>query len=113
MPSKTESPIIEVSRKVYETSLSFYPDDLRTDFGEEMIEVFEQQISEAYKENGTRGLLQVWLCAAREFVSIALTSQLTQRMVPVVAAITALALMLWLGGFMVAPISAAGGGCGR
>jgi len=103
-PSKCNTAVLEVSRKVYEGSLALYPAGLREEFGGEMVEVFEEQIADAYTERGVRGLLEVWLCTAHEFVSIALTGQLAQRMVPVAAAITALALMVWLAGFMVTPV---------
>ena len=102
--SSAESAVIEVSRKVYETSLALYPKDLREEFAGEMAEVFEEQIVDAYQEQGVRGLLRVWLCAAREFVGIAITSQLAERLVPVFAAVTAFALMLWLAGFMATPV---------
>jgi len=102
--SDSDSAVIEVSRKVYETSLALYPKDLRDDFGDEMIEVFEEQITDAYQEHGVRGLLRVWLCATREFFSIALTGQIAERMVPVLAVVTAFVLMLWLAGFMATPI---------
>jgi len=102
--SRSDSAVIDVSRKVYETSLALYPEDLREAFGEEMVEVFEEQIADAYQEQGLRGLLRVWLCAAREFVGIALTGQLAERLVPVFAVVTAFALMLWLAGFMVTPV---------
>lgn len=105
MPSsEVESPVIDVSRKVYESSLVLYPQELREEFGEEMVEVFEEQITNAYEEQGIRGVLKIWLCTAREFVSIAISGQLAQRLVPVFAAATALALMVWLAGFMVTPV---------
>ena len=105
--------VLEVSRKIYETSLVLYPEDLREEFGEEMVEVFEEQATDAYIERGFMGLVRVWLCAAREFVSIALTGQLAERMVPIVAAATALALMVWLAGFMAPATITAGKVCGR
>ena len=110
---RSGSAVLEVSRKIYETSLVLYPEDLRKEFGEEMVEVFEEQVSDAYAERGLRGLIRVWLCAAREFVSIALTGQLAERMVPIVAVGAAFALMVWLAGFMAPAVSAADKVCGR
>ena len=36
------SAVLEVSRKVYATSLVLYPNELRREFGAEMVEVFGQ-----------------------------------------------------------------------
>ena len=101
---KSASAVLEVSRRVYETSLILYPEDLREEFGDEMVEVFEEQASDAYAERGFSGLVRVWFCAGREFVSIALTGQLAERMVPILAVGAAFALMVWLAGFMFTPI---------
>ena len=98
---KSNSAVLDVSRKVYETSLALYPKDLRTDFGEEMVEVFEEQISDAYQEHGMCGVLNVWTHAVREFVGIAIVKRM---LVPAFAIITAFVLMIWLAGFMVTPV---------
>ena len=42
------STVLEVSRKVYATSLVLYPNELRREFGAEMVEVFDELVSEAY-----------------------------------------------------------------
>lgn len=101
---KSGSAVLDVSRKVYETSLVLYPEELREEFGEEMVEVFEEQVADAYQEHGVRGVLAVWWCAAREFIHIALASQVAERVAPVIGVVTAFALMLWLAGFMVTPV---------
>src|SRR3974377_1737575 len=103
------SAVLDASRKVYETSLAFYPHDLREEFGEEMVEVFEEQVAEAYQERGLPGVFRIWWCTAREFVVINLTPR---RLVPVFAAVTALVLMVWLAGFMANPM-AMGKSCGH
>jgi len=106
------SAVLDVSRKIYETSLVLYPDDLREEFGEEMVEVFQEQVTDAYAERGVRGLIGVWFCAAREFFAIALSGQPVQRMVPILAVGTAFALMVWLAGYMAAP-RVVGKACGH
>ena len=55
------SAVVEVSRKVYATSLVLYPNELRREFGAEMVEVFDEQVSEAYSRSGFLGLLRVWV----------------------------------------------------
>ena len=49
------STVLEVSRKVYATSLVLYPNELRREFGAEMVEVFDEQVSEAYSRSGFPG----------------------------------------------------------
>ena len=92
--------VLEVSHKIYERSLVFYPNDLRGPFGAEMIEVFDEQVSEAYSRSGFLGLLRVWFNATREFVNVALPSRLAERMLPIAAVSTALALMVWFAGYV-------------
>lgn len=55
--------VLEVSHKADERSLVLYPSDLRHDFGAEMLEVFDEQVSEAYSQRGFSGLLRV--CSVR------------------------------------------------
>lgn len=82
--SDSVSAVLEVSHKLYERSLVVYPSELRRDFGAEMVEVFDKQVSEAYSRSGFPGLLRVWLSATREFVTIALPGRLAERMLPIV-----------------------------
>lgn len=108
------SAVLEVSRKVYETSLAVYPESLREEFGDEMVEVFEEQIADAFAEGGVRGVLRVWGCAAREFVGIAVTRQIAERVVPILAMGMAFALMVWLAGYMApAAVAAVSKACGH
>jgi hypothetical protein len=97
---KTKSAILEVSHKVYERSLIFYPMDLRRDFGGEMMEVFDEQIAHAYSRRGFSGLLRVWCSAAREFVTVALPTRLAERAVPIIAVTATLAVMMWFAGYI-------------
>ena len=92
--------VLQVSHKVYQRSLALYPGELRRDFGAEMIEVFDEQVSEAYSRSGFFGLLHVWFGAIREVVTIALPGRLAQRMLPIAAVTTALALMVWFAGYI-------------
>lgn len=107
------SAVLEVSHKIYERSLVLYPSDLRRDFGAEMLEVFDEQVSKAYSESGFPGLLLVWFSAMREFVTIALPGRLAERMLPIVAVTAALALMLWFAGYIGYVMETACPGCGQ
>jgi hypothetical protein len=105
--------ILDVSHKVYERSLVVYPHDLRGDFAGEMMEVFDQQLSDAYCRSGLAGLLRVWFTAAREFVTVALPGRFAQRAVPIVAVTVVLAFMLWLAGYIGHVMESACPGCGH
>lgn len=105
------STVLEVSRKVYATSLVLYPNELRREFGAEMVEVFDELVSEAYSRSGFPGLLRVWFSATREFVTIALPGRLAERMVPIVAVTAALALMVWFAGYIGYVMETACPGC--
>ena len=107
------SAVLEVSRKVYATSLVFYPNELRREFGAEMVEVFDEQVSEAYSRRGFPGLLRVWFSATMEFVAIALPGRLAERMVPIVGVTTALALLVWFSGYIGYVMETACRGCGH
>lgn len=107
------SVVLQASRKVYATALVLYPDELRGEFGAEMVEVFDEQVSEAYSRSGFRGLLRVWFSATGEFVTIALPGRLAERMVPIVAVTAALALLVWFAGYVGYVMEAACAGCGH
>jgi hypothetical protein len=107
------SAVLEVSRKVYATSLVLYPNELRREFGAEMVEVFDEQVSEAYSRSGFPGLLRVWFSATREFVTIALPGRLADRMVPILAVTAALALLVWFAGYIGYVMETACAGCGH
>jgi hypothetical protein len=110
---KTSPAILDVSHRVYETSLLFYPNDLRSDFGNEMIEVFNEQVWEAYSRSGFVGLLRVWFRATREFVTVALPGRLGGRMVPIATMTVVLAFMVWFAGYIGYVMETACPGCGH
>ena len=107
------STVLEVSHKVYARSLVLYPSELRHDFGAEMVEVFDEQVSEAYSRSGFPGFLCVWFSAMREFVTIALPRRLAERVVPIVAVTATLALMIWFAGYVGYVMGTACPNCGR
>jgi hypothetical protein len=107
------SSVLEVSRKVYARSLVLYPSELRRDFGAEMVEVFDEQVSDAYSRSGFRGFLCVWFGAMQEFVTIALPGRLAERVVPIVAVTATLALMMWFAGYIGYVMETACQNCGH
>ena len=107
------SVFLEVSHKVYARCLVLYPNELRGEFGAEMVEVFDEQVSEAYSRSSFLGLLRVWVSATWEFVTIALPGRLAERMVPIVAVTAALTLLVWFAGYIGYVIETACAGCGH
>lgn len=92
--------LLDVGHSVYKSSLAFYPKDLRGDFGDEMIDVFDQQAWEAYLRSGISGLLRVWFRATREIVTVAFPERLAERAVPIVAVAATSVLMLWFASYI-------------
>jgi hypothetical protein len=105
--------ILDVSHKAYERSLIFYPRDLRSDFGREMIEVFDEQASEAYSRSGVSGLLRVWFSATREIITVAFPGRLAERALPIVVVTATSAVMLWFAGYIGYVMETACESCGR
>lgn len=109
--SNPVSALLEVSRKLYATSLVLYPNELRREFGAEMVEVFDEQVAEAYSRSGFPGLLRVWFSTTREFVTVALPGRLAERMLPIVGVTAALTLMLWFASYIGYVMETACPGC--
>jgi hypothetical protein len=103
--------ILALSRKFYRRSLACYPRDLRDDFGGEMMEVFDEQLSDAYSTGGYVGVLRVWFSATCEIVTVALPGRLAERAVPIIAVTASLAFMLWFASYIGAVMQEACSGC--
>jgi hypothetical protein len=110
---KNNSPILDISGKVYRRSLICYPKDLRDDFGSEMMEVFEEQVSDAYSRRGFVGILRVWFSATREIFTIALPGRFVERAIPIVAVTVTLVFMLWFASYIGYVMETACPGCGH
>jgi hypothetical protein len=105
------SPVLDISRTVYERSLVCYPKDLRDDFGSEMMEVFDEQVSDAYSSGGYVGILRVWFSAMREIVTVALPGRFAERAIPIVAVTVTSAFMLWFASYIGYVMEKACSGC--
>lgn len=109
--AEKKSAILELSHKVYENLLIFYPKDLRGDFGNEMIDVFDEKSWDAYSCRGLSGLLRVWFNAMWEIVTVAFPGRLAERGIPIIAVTATLAFMLWFASYISYVMETACSGC--
>ena len=63
---------LPLSLLIYERLLALYPADLRRQYGAEMALVFADDLADARRESGLRGVFRVWRCALGEFLRFAL-----------------------------------------
>lgn len=110
-PAENKCTVLDISHNVYGSILIFYPKDLRADFGNDMIEVFDEQAWDAYSRGGFSGLLRVWFHATREIVTVAFPGRLAERALPIVAVTATLAFMLWFASYINYVMETACSGC--
>ena len=67
---------LRLSCWLFRILLLLYPSDLRYEFGEEMADVFRQEIGDACHEAGWRGYLHVWGRTGVEILIVALPGHL-------------------------------------
>jgi hypothetical protein len=67
---------VELSSRVYCRLLVYYPEDLRRDYGYEMIQVFAEDLDCARRDAGLPGMLRIWRFAVGEFIRFALPGRL-------------------------------------
>jgi hypothetical protein len=84
---------LRFSRRIYAATLLLYPVTLRRQFGEEMIEVFADQMQDAQQNDGWMGKTRVWCCVARETLCTVVTSHLQIVGISLAAGLSALGLM--------------------
>ena len=72
---------LKLSSRAYAVLLVFYPNELRSRFADQMTDVFDQQLENAWEESGFPGLARIWLYAIAELVFVALPAQLAQPIV--------------------------------
>ncbi len=82
-----------VSSHVYSAILLLYPRTLRREFGQEMVEVFAQQMQDARRREGWRGELKLWGCIGSETVRTLAVDHMQMVGVSVVSALVAFVLM--------------------
>lgn len=61
MPERTESKAVELSCRLYQRLLKFYPRAHRQEYGPAMLQLFHDQCRDAWTARRTRGLIVCWL----------------------------------------------------
>jgi hypothetical protein len=87
-----------LSSRVYSVVLMLYPRTLRREFGQEMVEVFSEQLRDARQIDGRLGELKLWCCVAGETVRTLATAHMQIVGVSVASALIAFGLIstfLW------------------
>jgi hypothetical protein len=79
--------------RIYSSLLFLYPSAFRRQFGEEMLEVFSEQMREACQQGGWLGGMVVWRCVSGELLRTVLSSHLEFVGISLVSGLTALGLM--------------------
>jgi hypothetical protein len=81
------------SLSAYRSLLIVYPDDLRRDFGPEMLEAFEQDLSAVCAARSIKGAIRLWRITLRESIRIGLPAWLRIPAVAVPAISAAMAIL--------------------
>lgn len=68
MRNRALTTLVRTSCRVYCFLQLFYPSTLRSRFGSEMADVFEQQIRGESEQHGLPGVARVWSCVASELI---------------------------------------------
>ena len=87
----TKSPRRSV--RLYAVLLRLYPTSLRKQFGEDMLEVFEQQLRDAADLSGWRGEFDTWSCVASETIRTLAVSYMQAIGVSVISVLTSFLVM--------------------
>jgi hypothetical protein len=67
--------LLESSARIYRRLLLLYPEDLRRDFGEEMVLAFIDDLDEAWINARIGGVARMWWYAIGELITVAMPGQ--------------------------------------
>jgi hypothetical protein len=94
-PTKPRSWLSHFSSQLYRLMLLAYPPDLRNEFGGEIAEAFDVQLSDNWRTKRVSGVIGVWTRAIQEFITIAVVFRLGLLVVPCIS--TAITATVFLG----------------
>jgi hypothetical protein len=89
----TNTGLFPISGRLYAMVLWLYPKSLRSEFGDEMREVFCEQMRDASDQRGWRGSLAVWRCVVCETARTLAESYVQTLGVSIVSALVSLLIM--------------------
>lgn len=70
------TPAISASAFVYTKMLRWYPPDLRCQFSEDMMDVFQENLEASWRRSSWRGVVSVWRDVGRDMAEIVLPYRL-------------------------------------
>jgi hypothetical protein len=95
--------VVKQSRKFFRRFIKLYPDTLQRQFAAEMLDVFEEQVAEAWAKKGVFGFARVWCCVMAEVLHGPATRGFLQVFsVPAISLLSSSALFVlffWAAGF--------------
>jgi len=85
--------LLRWSLRAYRILLMLYPDDLRREFGPEMLEAFAHDLADECAARGIKGAIRVWRITLHEVIRIGLPAwlEIPAVVVPALSAVAVLA----------------------
>ncbi|MFB3923444.1 MAG: hypothetical protein ACE145_17115 [Terriglobia bacterium] len=89
---------VSLSNRVFRRLVVLYPPDLYRQFGDELADVFSQQVELAWQEGSWRGIAATWMRVVEDCAAVSLPYFAARLAVPMLTATTSatlFALVLW------------------
>lgn len=81
-----KNPAVSASTFIYSRMLRWYPPTLRAEFGDDMIDVFTENLEAAWRRASWRGVVRAWLAVVHDMADVVLPYR-TARAAPVLLAV--------------------------
>lgn len=104
MPFTKLCPLLHLSICLYRIIVHGYPASLRESYQDEMVDVFEQEVTDAWAAHGLHGVLRVWIGVGLESLRIVLPHQAGVFAVPVSALLVASTLLYAFCAVVISPL---------
>ena len=91
-------PAVSVSNWIFRRFATLYPPDLHRQFGDELADVFSQQVEAAWEEKSWRGIAVTWLSVLEDCAAVSLPYIAARLAVPLLTATASAifyAIVLW------------------
>jgi hypothetical protein len=79
MDNSTQANSLSASVRVYGALLVAYPRKFREHYETQMVQVFRDSLRDAYRRNGTSGVIDLWLHTCADLLVTALIERITER----------------------------------